>query len=77
MNLRKRISELSDDALWNLAIDWAIFERDGEIGDCSLRALARECGQAVPYSSVARWMSDIAFEVFRRLALRSRGYDGN
>lgn len=72
--LRQTVALWSDEMLERVIDDWHRFEQDGAIGDCSLRHAARieVAALGAPSFGVTTMMRDIAFEVFRRIAMERR-----
>ena len=71
--IQQRIQALDDEKLLGFIDDFEWFEKDAQIGDCSLRAEAEELGEEFksPHN-VVMWMHMIAFEAYRELYRRSR-----
>ena len=71
--IQQRIQALDDEKLLGFIDDFEWFEKDAQIGDCSLRAEAEELGEEfkAPHN-VVMWMHMIAFEAYRELYRRSR-----
>jgi len=69
MDLRMLVQELTHKQMDQIISEWNQFERDGVIGDCLLRRLAKnEIDKAgLGVSRITTVMRDITFEVFRRM----------
>lgn len=73
MFIRLDVAQLSRDEMLQMIRDYAELEREGAVGECTLRTFAREIRQRNGDSSIGivLLMRDIAFEIFRRLAMEN------
>lgn len=72
MFIRLDVAQLSREQLLQLVRDYNRFEVEGAIGDCYLRDFAKSLLELNGFKiNITRVMQDIAFEVFRRIAMEN------
>jgi hypothetical protein len=69
--IQEYIEKQSTNTLRSIAGDWEDFERDGHIGDCTLRNVATELMTKVSANNVTFWMREVAFSTYRELYKRT------
>ena len=69
--IQQYIDTLTDEVLVKIIDDYEQFRKDGFIGDCTLRLVAEQLCERVGSVAVTIWMDRVAFEVYRKIALRS------
>lgn len=75
MLFRDYMSTVSDDDCVQCIGDHLILERDGMIGECALRRVARGYTTALGDTPTVMWMEQVATSCYRRFAMRYLGND--
>ena len=70
MSLRTFLKNKSDTEMIQALHDYELFKKQGFIGDCVLRSIVEQYCTKIESQNITLWMNQVAFESYRRFALK-------
>lgn len=64
------IDSIDNSGMIKIITDYEQLQKDSHIGECYLRSKAEEWERIIEYSNVVLIMRDLAFEAYKRFAMR-------